>query len=67
MFTFPYDLGAWENIKDVVNCSCRPIGDGINYRVTEGCDQYTLTVIFAVFILIYITYFMSSSLFSLNK
>lgn len=43
-FLFPYDLGALENIKQVADWSCAPIGDGINWKVRGGCDQYTLTV-----------------------
>lgn len=43
-FTFPYDLGTWENIKQVADPSCAPIGDGIHWKVRSGCNQYTLTV-----------------------
>lgn len=43
VFTFPYNLGPWNNIKQVINFSCEPIGDGIFWEVVEGCDQYTLT------------------------
>jgi palmitoyltransferase ZDHHC6 len=43
-FKYPYDLGLWRNITQVLNLSCVPIGDGINWPVIEGCDQYTLTV-----------------------
>lgn len=46
VFKFPYDLGALENIQEVINWNCHPVGDGINYKVAEGCDQYTLTVSF---------------------
>lgn len=48
MFKFPYNLGIWENVKEVVNWSCHPVGDGIHYRVANGCDQYTLTVRFLI-------------------
>lgn len=44
VFLFPYDLGVRENIAQVVNWNCAPIGDGINWKVRDGCDQYTLTV-----------------------
>lgn len=44
VFKFPYDLGAWNNINEVVSFSCHPVGNGITYKVAEGCDQYTLTV-----------------------
>lgn len=43
-FKYPYDLGWWKNAMQVLNFSCLPIGDGINWPVIEGCDQYTLTV-----------------------
>lgn len=44
MFCFPYDIGVWKNIKQVINLNCQPIGDGIFYPVAAGCDQFTLTV-----------------------
>lgn len=44
LFRFPYDVGVWDNIREVLNWTCHPIGDGINFRVADGCDQYTLTV-----------------------
>lgn len=43
-FIFPYDLGTWENIKQVADASCAPVGDGIYWKVRNGCNQYTLTV-----------------------
>lgn len=43
-FVFPYDLGVRENIKQVLNMTCEPVGDGVVWNVAEGCDQYTLTV-----------------------
>lgn len=43
-FQFPYDLGIWQNIKQVASWSCAPIGDGIHWKVHSGCNQYTLTV-----------------------
>lgn len=43
-FVFPYDLGTFENIKQVADPSCAPIGDGIHWKVRSGCNQYTLTV-----------------------
>lgn len=45
-FIFPYDLGFRNNVRQVINLSCTPVGDGINWTVAEGCDQYTLTVSF---------------------
>lgn len=44
IFVFPYDLGRWRNIQQVVNFSCSPIGNGITWVIVDGCDQYTLTV-----------------------
>ncbi|XP_055325007.1 palmitoyltransferase ZDHHC6 [Sitodiplosis mosellana] len=43
-FIFPYDLGTWDNIKQVADPSCAPIGDGIHWKVRSGCNQYTLTI-----------------------
>jgi len=42
-FQWPYDLGRWDNWRQVVGLSCRPSTDGIVWPVVEGCDQYTLT------------------------
>lgn len=47
-FLFPYDLGVWQNIRQVVNWGCAPVGDGIYWKVRSGCTQYTLTVIHAM-------------------
>lgn len=46
IFIYPYNLGVWKNIKQVINLSCTPVGDGIHWPVRDGCDQYTLTVSF---------------------
>jgi len=43
-FPFPYDLGTMENIAQVANWSCAAVGDGIHWKVRDGCDQYTLTI-----------------------
>lgn len=43
-FVYPYDLGFYRNVKEVINWNCTPVGDGINWNVADGCDQYTLTV-----------------------
>ena len=43
-FTYPYDLGLINNIRQVASLSCEPIGNGIDWNVIDGCDQYTLTV-----------------------
>ncbi|CRK86982.1 CLUMA_CG000795, isoform A [Clunio marinus] len=42
-FVYPYDLGIWKNVAQVVNFSCLPIGDGVIWPVVDGCDQFTLT------------------------
>ncbi|XP_065335357.1 palmitoyltransferase ZDHHC6 [Cloeon dipterum] len=43
-FVYPYNLGIWRNFRQVVTLTCEPYGDGINWPVVEGCDQYTFTV-----------------------
>ncbi|XP_001358030.1 palmitoyltransferase ZDHHC6 [Drosophila pseudoobscura] len=42
-FVYPYDLGWWLNLKQVFNDECQKLGDGIDWPVLKGCDQYTLT------------------------
>ena len=34
-FVWPYDLGRWENFKQVLGWSCSPTGDGIDWIVLE--------------------------------
>lgn len=41
---FPYNLGPWRNIRQVVNLTCEPQEDGIDWPVGEDCDQFDLTV-----------------------
>lgn len=48
-FLFPYDLGIWQNIQQVADFSCAPVGDGIQWKVRNGCTQYTLTVFVQIF------------------
>lgn len=43
-FVYPYDLGCRKNLAQVLNFSCMPIGDGVEWPVVDGCNQYTLTV-----------------------
>lgn len=43
-FVYPYDLGWKRNISEVLNFTCLPIGDGVSWKVVDGCDQFTLTV-----------------------
>lgn len=42
-FVYPYDLGTKQNILQVARWNCEAVGDGINWVVTDGCDQFTLT------------------------
>uniref|UniRef100_A0A182QUP0 Palmitoyltransferase n=1 Tax=Anopheles farauti TaxID=69004 RepID=A0A182QUP0_9DIPT len=42
-FVYPYDLGRWTNVRQVLNMSCTAAGNGVEWAVLEGCDQYTLT------------------------
>jgi len=44
VFIYPYDLGTWNNIKQVLNWSHDYVGDGIFWPVKEGCSQYDLTI-----------------------
>eukprot|EP00795_Rhopilema_esculentum_P008704 gene8704-14725_t len=44
VFIYPYDLGTWNNIKQVINWSGDYAGDGINWPIKEGCKQYDLTI-----------------------
>lgn len=45
VFVFPYDMGSkWKNFKQVFTWSGVPEGDGLEWPVREGCDQYSLTV-----------------------
>jgi len=44
-FVYPYDLGWKKNIRLVFNKGFNPVGNGIDWPVVSGCDQYTLTVI----------------------
>lgn len=41
-FVYPYNLGRWANIKQVITWSDY-VGDGITWHVRPGCDQYVLT------------------------
>lgn len=46
VFVFPYDLGLWANVRQVINISCAPVGDGVNWKVAHACDSFTLTVFY---------------------
>lgn len=48
-FVYPYDLGKWENLKQVLTLSGQPVGNGTDWPVKEGCNQYTITVCFFLF------------------
>lgn len=41
-FIYPYDLGIWKNIRQVL---FEPLSNGLDWPVKDGCNQYTLTVI----------------------
>lgn len=43
-FTYPYDLGWRENIRQVFSVNYLEQDGGIVWSVKKGCDQYTLTV-----------------------
>jgi palmitoyltransferase len=43
-FVYPYDLGTITNIRQVIRCSFKPLGDGFTWPVKDGCTQYTLTI-----------------------
>uniref|UniRef100_A0A1B0BKZ0 Palmitoyltransferase n=1 Tax=Glossina palpalis gambiensis TaxID=67801 RepID=A0A1B0BKZ0_9MUSC len=42
-FIFPYDLGWRQNIKQVFESECVARGNGIEWPVREGCEEFTLT------------------------
>jgi len=42
-FTWPYNLGRLANLRQVIGWSCLPAGDGVEWPVVAGTDQYTLT------------------------
>ncbi|XP_072164686.1 palmitoyltransferase ZDHHC6-like [Diadema setosum] len=42
-FIYPYHLGWKKNLAEVFTWSGIPNGDGMEWVVREGCDQYTLT------------------------
>lgn len=42
-FVYPYDVGRWDNMKQVLNLTCTAAGNGVEWTVLEGCDQFTLT------------------------
>ncbi|RNA42259.1 palmitoyltransferase ZDHHC6 isoform X1 [Brachionus plicatilis] len=45
-FVYPYDLGKLENMRQVFNWSgnFRPIGNGFEWNLVDGCDQFTLSL-----------------------
>ena len=43
-FVYPYNLGCWENLKQVFTWSGKPKSDGFTWDVVEGCDQFSFTV-----------------------
>ncbi|XP_024411389.2 palmitoyltransferase ZDHHC6 isoform X2 [Desmodus rotundus] len=45
VFVFPYDMGSrWKNFKQVFTWSGVPEGDGLEWPIREGCQQYSLTI-----------------------
>ena len=44
VFLHPYDLGKWNNIKQVLTWTCIPKSDGIEWDIRDGCDRYDLTI-----------------------
>lgn len=43
VFVYPYNLGWKKNFFQVINITCSPVGDGLEWPVCEGCDQFSLT------------------------
>ncbi|CAH1100976.1 unnamed protein product [Psylliodes chrysocephalus] len=44
-FEFPYDLGFKNNVRQVINLTCQPVGDGIlSWPVIDGCHEFSLTL-----------------------
>lgn len=44
VFIYPYDLGTFNNVKQVMTWSHDCIGDGLFWPVKDGCTQYDLTI-----------------------
>jgi len=44
IFVYPYDIGMFDNLKQILFTGDDYLGDGITWPVFEDCDQYTLTV-----------------------
>lgn len=42
-WVYPYDLGRWNNLKQVFTWSGHPVSDGFTWDVAKGCDQFTFT------------------------
>ena len=40
---WPYDLGMVRNLGQVLTWSLWPVGNGVEWEVVEGADQYSLT------------------------
>ena len=43
-FTYPYDLGCWNNTTQVLNWRCQPKGDGVWWDIRPNCNQFTFTI-----------------------
>lgn len=43
-FIYPYNLGWFENFRQVFYKGCLPKGDGITWAVRKDCSEFDLTV-----------------------
>jgi palmitoyltransferase ZDHHC6 len=67
VFVYPYDLGWRKNASQVLNFSCMPIGNGIEWPIIDGCDQFTLTVLIFLIILTIFDFNIYAYIFSYKK
>ena len=44
IFIYPYDLGWRDNLRQVLNWKCQPLGDGIVWTIRSDSNQYSFTV-----------------------
>ncbi|KAF8569599.1 hypothetical protein P879_07959 [Paragonimus westermani] len=56
-FVYPYDLGSWNNLSQVLTWSGCAIGDGIHWPLRDGCGEYDLTVRFGCLLITYLSCF----------
>ncbi|KAG5442800.1 Palmitoyltransferase zdhhc6 [Clonorchis sinensis] len=43
-FQYPYDLGRWNNLAQVITWSGDAVGDGVKWPLRVGCSEYDLTL-----------------------